>query len=242
MLIFCVVVMASLSYASSGAIRDANIFVDTIFQEKMPLLVKESPRLFPYATIEDFSFKVSKNGRTNRDLEVNMTRGEIHGLDHAVQRQGDCRAPDYYSENVTIFCSLTLQGLNVTFTALAQGDTLSAIRKTIWVNVAVRRTAAFFEASPYTGRDATLFTFHIGSFQLSVAYGHSLILNEGRSQKFKEEISARVKKELMSIFTLEYKDLLSPCCRIGQVPQGLMVTFPKALSKTREMVRNKELA
>lgn len=227
MLKFCVVILTSLSYASSGPIRDANIFVDTIFQEKMPLFVKESPRLFPYATIEDFSFKVSKNGRTNRDLEVDMTRGEIHGLDHAVQRQGDCRALDYYSENVTIFCSLTLQGLNVTFTALAKGDTLLDIQKTIWVNVAVRRTAAFFEASTYTGRDATVFTFHIGSFQLSVTYGRSLILNEGRSQKFKEEISARVKEELMSIFNSEYKDLLSRAVESVRFPRASWSRSPR---------------
>ncbi|KAH7966639.1 hypothetical protein HPB49_018161 [Dermacentor silvarum] len=109
----------------------------------------------------------------------------------------------------------------------AEGDTLFAIRKTIWVNVVVRNTASFFEAGTYTGRNGTIFTFHVGSYQLGITYSSWLRLNEGRSQKFKEEISARVKKELMSIFNFEYKDLLSRAVESVRFPRDSWQLAPR---------------
>ncbi|KAL1425105.1 hypothetical protein MTO96_019456 [Rhipicephalus appendiculatus] len=190
MLKLCILVLATASYVSSAGVSDANTFVDTIFREKMPFLVKGSPRLFPYATIADFKFKVYKNQITNRDLKVNMTRGEIRGLDTALQRLGDCQAPFLRDGQTVVVCNLAVQGLNITFTSLAKGDTLVAIWKTIWVNVG-----------------------------LDVTYDSNLSLNEGRREKFKEEIVVRVKDELRHIFYNDYKDLLRRAVE--------SVTFPR---------------
>ncbi|XP_037562578.1 uncharacterized protein LOC119441967 isoform X2 [Dermacentor silvarum] len=219
MLKVCILVLATASYASAAGVSDANTFVDQVFREKMPFLVKGSPRLFPYATIGDFRFKVYKTQITNRDLKVNMTRGEIRGLDTALQRLGDCQAPFLRDGQTVVFCNLAMQGLNITFTSLAKGDTLVAIWKTIWVNVAVKDTMAQFEASAPIGRDGTLRTFLIEDIRLDVTYDSDLSLNSARSQKFKEEVAARVKDELRHIFYNDYKDLLRRAVE--------SVTFPR---------------
>nr|XP_037268411.1 uncharacterized protein LOC119159685 [Rhipicephalus microplus] len=219
MLKLCILVLATVSYVSSAGVGDANTFVDTIFREKMPFLVKGSPRLFPFATIADFKFKVYKNQITNRDLKVNMTRGEIRGLDNALQRLGDCQAPFLRDGQTVVVCNLAVQGLNITFTSLAKGDTLIAIWKTIWVNVGVRDTMAQFEASAPINQGGTLRTFLLEDIKLDVTYDSDLSLNEGRREKFKEEIIVRVKDELRHIFYNDYKDLLRRAVE--------SVTFPR---------------
>ncbi|KAH6938643.1 hypothetical protein HPB50_011223 [Hyalomma asiaticum] len=219
MLKLFILVLATVGYVSPAGVSDANTFVDTVFREKMPLLVKGSPRLFPYATIPDFKFKVYKNQITNRDLKVNMTRGEIRGLDTALQRLGDCPAPFLRDGQIVVACNLAVQGLNITFTSLAKGDTLIAIWKTIWVNVAVRDTMAHFEASAPIGQGGSLRTFLIEDIRLDVTYDSDLSLNEGRRLKFQEEIMVRVKDELRQIFYNDYKDLLRRAVE--------SVTFPR---------------
>ncbi|KAL3243718.1 hypothetical protein MRX96_020105 [Rhipicephalus microplus] len=67
MLTFCVLVLATANYAFSSRVSDANAFVDTIFKEKVPPLVRESRQLYPYATLGDFSFKLHKDRFTNRE-------------------------------------------------------------------------------------------------------------------------------------------------------------------------------
>nr|XP_050044073.2 uncharacterized protein LOC126541364 [Dermacentor andersoni] len=206
MLKFCILLLASVSCVSSTGVIDANTYVDTILREKMPLLVRGSPQL---AVIGDFSFKVSRDRTINRDMEVNMTRGTIDRLDNALQRLSDCQAPEDYEGQTIIYCYLTVQGLNVTFTALVKDDPLVAAWTIAWVNVAVRNTTAHFEASAPPGGDGTLRTFLIHDIRLDVTYDSNLSLNVHRSWKFKEEINDRVKKELMDIFQYDYKDLLS---------------------------------
>lgn len=219
MLFFTVVALAVVSYASSASVSDANTFVDAVFRDKMPLLVKGSARMFPYASIPDFRFKVFKNGLTNRDLKVNMTRGEIRGLDEALYRAGDCQAPFLRDGQTVITCSLGFRGLNTSFVALAKGDTLVAIWKTIWVNVLVRDSVAQFEANAPVGRDGTLRTFLVDNLKFDTTYDSELSLNEGRRQKFKEEIERKVRDELMHIFYNEYKDQLRRAVE--------SVTFPR---------------
>lgn len=219
MLLFTVVVLAIVSYASSASVSDANTFVDAVFRDKMPLLVKGSARMFPYASIPDFRFKVFKNALTNRDLKVNMTRGEIRGLDEALYRAGDCQAPFLRDGQTVITCRLAFRGLNTTFVALAKGDTLVAIWKTIWVNVLVRDTLAQFEANAPVGRDGTLRTFQVDDFKFDTTYNSDLSLNEGRREKFKEEIERRVREELMHLLYNDYKDQLRRAVE--------SVTFPR---------------
>lgn len=208
MLKLCIFFLAAASYALSASVRDANIYVDVIFHDKMPQLVRTSERLFPYAVIPDFRFKVYKNGLTNRDLKVNMTHGEIHGLETALRRAGDCQAPYLRDGQTIIGCNLMVEGVNTTFVALAKGDTLVAIWKQIWVNVVVRDTVAQFEVTAPPNRDGTLATFLLGDIKFHTTYDSDLSLNEGRRNSFKHEIETRVKEELRQIFYNHYKDLL----------------------------------
>ncbi|KAL1425097.1 hypothetical protein MTO96_019451 [Rhipicephalus appendiculatus] len=153
-------------------------------------------------------FTVPKNRITNRDLTVNMTRGEIRGLDTALQRKGDCRAPFFHNGWAVVSCNLAIQGLNITFTSLVTGDSLVTAWKTICVNVDVTDSNIQFEAiAPSGPLNGILRAFHIEDITLDVTYDSNLSLNKGRREKFKEEISAKVKKELRRIF-FEYKSLL----------------------------------
>ncbi|KAL1425095.1 hypothetical protein MTO96_019450 [Rhipicephalus appendiculatus] len=158
--------------------------LDTIFNENVPLVVKDSPRLFPYATIGDFSFTVPKNRFTNRDLTVNMTHGEVRGLDTALQRKEDCREPLFRDGQTVVSCSLAINGLNITFIAQVKGDSLISSWKTIWVNVAVKDSVTHFEAATPTGpgigshqeyihsHDAEVLHISAGNCQLRVCCGH----------------------------------------------------------------------
>uniref|UniRef100_V5IDJ4 Putative neural cell adhesion molecule l1 n=1 Tax=Ixodes ricinus TaxID=34613 RepID=V5IDJ4_IXORI len=71
-------------------VQDPNTFVDTVLNEKLPLLIRDSPTLFPVVRIPDFNFVVAKNAFTNLDLYANLTEGAIQGLDTAAKRMGDC--------------------------------------------------------------------------------------------------------------------------------------------------------
>ncbi|KAH7962748.1 hypothetical protein HPB52_017775 [Rhipicephalus sanguineus] len=193
---------------SPAGISDANTFVDNVFKDNLPPLVRGSPRLFPYATIGDFIFTVPKNRITNRDLTVNVTSGEIRGLDTALQRKGDCQAPFFHNGRTVVSCNIAIQGLNITFTSMVKGDSLVATWKTIWVKVDVTDSNIQFEAiTPIGPGIGILRAFHIDDITLDVTYDSNLSLNEGRREKFKEEIAAKVKKELRRIF-FEYKSLL----------------------------------
>uniref|UniRef100_A0A131YLL9 Amblyomma 40-33 family member n=1 Tax=Rhipicephalus appendiculatus TaxID=34631 RepID=A0A131YLL9_RHIAP len=226
MLRFCILILATASYVSKGSpssgtpsirimfdlspegIIDANTFVDNVFKDNLPQLVRGSPRLYPYATIGDFIFTVPKNRITNRDLTVNMTHGEIRGLDTALQRKGDCQAPFLNNGRTVVPCTLAIQGLKITFISLVNGDSLVARWKTILVNVDVTDSNVHFEGiTPLGPGIGILRAFHVEDITLDVTYDSNLSLNKGRREKFKEEISAKVKKELRRIF-FEYKSLL----------------------------------
>nr|XP_037268408.1 uncharacterized protein LOC119159683 [Rhipicephalus microplus] len=152
MLKFCILVLATVSYVSPGTITEANAFVDTIINEDVPLLVKESPRLYPYATIEDFSFTVPQNRVTNRDLTVNMTRGKVRGLDTAVQRKEDCEALFLRTDRLSLSATLPYRESGINFTSLAKGDNIVGVWKTIQVNVSVTNGTIQFEAKVPPGR------------------------------------------------------------------------------------------
>uniref|UniRef100_L7MBM3 Putative amblyomma 40-33 family member n=1 Tax=Rhipicephalus pulchellus TaxID=72859 RepID=L7MBM3_RHIPC len=218
MLTFCLLVLATVSHVSSSRVSDANAFVDTIFREHVPPRVRESRRLYPYATIGDFSFKVHKNRFTDRDLTVNMMHGEVRGLDTALQRRGDCRAPFFRGGLSVVVCNLTMQGLNITFTSMANRDPRIDSWKTIWVNVNVTDSIVHLEAkAPAGGGHGDLRAFVIKDMRLDVTYDSELSLNTGISEKFKEEISAKVKEGLRPIFS-EYMSIVGRAVRYAHVP------------------------
>ncbi|KAL3243716.1 hypothetical protein MRX96_020103 [Rhipicephalus microplus] len=159
----------------------------------------KSPQLYPYATIEDFSFKVPNNRITNRELKVKMTRGEVRGLETALQRFGDCQVPLLRDEQTVIVCNLTMQGVNVTFSSLVDGDSLFSGWKTIWVELWVRNLT--------------------GTYSSTSRMTANLSLNKGRLEKFKHEIKAKVKKELYPMYS-EYVSLLRRAVSLSAYPRA----------------------
>uniref|UniRef100_A0A224YTD5 Amblyomma 40 33 family member n=1 Tax=Rhipicephalus zambeziensis TaxID=60191 RepID=A0A224YTD5_9ACAR len=218
MLKFCMLVLTTVSYVSPSHVSDANAFVDTIFKRHVPLLVRESRRLYPYSTIGDFSFKVHKNRFTNQDLTVNMTHGQVRGLDTALQRKGDCRAPFFRGGLSVVVCNLTMRGLNITFTSLASRDPQFASWKTILVNIDMTDSVVQLEAKAPVGEGhGTLRAFVIKDMQLDFTYDSDLSLNKSSREKFKEEISAKVKEGLRPIFS-EYVSLVRHALRYYHTP------------------------
>lgn len=220
MLTFCVLVLATANYAFSSRVSDANAFVDTIFKEKVPPLVRESRQLYPYATLGDFSFKLHKDRFTNRELMVNMTHGKVRGLDDALQREGDCRAPFFRGGLSVIVCNLTMRGLNIAFTSLVTRDPQFASWNNVWVSVDVTDSIVHLEAKAPVGEGyGEVRAFVIKDMQLDVTYDSNLSLNPESSEKFKEKISAKVKEELRKIFT-QYVSLVRQVFRSIRVAEA----------------------
>ncbi|XP_049269531.1 uncharacterized protein LOC125757686 [Rhipicephalus sanguineus] len=149
-----------------------------------------------------------------------MTRGEIRGLETSLQRLGDCEEPFLHDRQTVIVCNLTMQGVDVTFASLANGDSLFAGWKTIWVNVAVTDGLTRIEAKVPVGQSGGTLRAEINrDLQLDVTYDSNLSLNKGRSDKFKEEITAKVKKELYPLYS-EYVSLLRRAVSLSTFPRA----------------------
>lgn len=196
------------AYASAATVMDSNVFMDTVMTQKMPSLVRGNTKLYPFATIPDFNFKVKSTGLFNRDLKANITEGAVRHWDTAPRRSGSCRPPVLVGGKTTVACDLDLSGINTTFVAKTKGDNLVATIKTIWVHVNTTKALAEFEAAALPGKDATLQTFRIKDFELKTKYDKALSLEEDRKKEFKKEIEKKVQTTLYELVYNDYKPLL----------------------------------
>ncbi|CAN8025402.1 unnamed protein product [Ixodes persulcatus] len=190
-------------------VQDPNTFVDTVLNEKLPLLIRDSPTLFPVVRIPDFNFVVAKNAFTNLDLYANLTEGAIQGLDTAAKRMGDCLAPTYQDVVPTVSCTLDLDGLNATFLAFTRGDDWWSSLKEIWVHVVVVDYFARFEATGFGERESQLRSLEVLQIRFDTTYNKDLSLNTERQRQFKNHIEDKVKEVLQETLYGEYKSLLS---------------------------------
>uniref|UniRef100_A0A0K8R7U8 Putative cytotoxin-like protein n=1 Tax=Ixodes ricinus TaxID=34613 RepID=A0A0K8R7U8_IXORI len=198
-----------LSCAQAATVIEANNFVDTVLQERLPLVVRQSPSLFPAAHIPVFSFVVPHNAITNRDLDVNMTEGMIHGLDTALRRMGDCQSRDVKDGFPSIQCTLDLNEVNTTFLALTRGDNVVRSLKHIWVHAVTVDSIARLEITGSQTRVASLRAFDVQNLHFVTTYDRELHLNTDRSRQFKEHVELKVKEALQDIMQNEIKVLLS---------------------------------
>uniref|UniRef100_A0A224Z1V2 Amblyomma 40 33 family member n=1 Tax=Rhipicephalus zambeziensis TaxID=60191 RepID=A0A224Z1V2_9ACAR len=203
-----------------GTIRDANAYMDTIMQQKMPRLLKASPRLYPSAVIPFFKFKVLKTGFTNRDLKVNMTAGVFRGFDTGIRRLGDCDKPSHVGRNTSVSCTLDFSGITASFVAVTKGDDLAGTIKAVPVNVVVRTGAVRIEATAAPGKEAILRTFLIDYVSLDVAHGANLSLNEDRDRGFKHHVRTNVARELDALMHEEYAPLLGRAIATTDLPKA----------------------
>ncbi|XP_037510940.1 uncharacterized protein LOC119387581 [Rhipicephalus sanguineus] len=203
-----------------GTIRDANAYMDTIIQQKMPRLLKASPRLYPSAVIPFFKFKVLKTGFTNRDLKVNMTAGVFRGFDTGIRRLGDCDKPSHVGRNTSVSCTLDFSGITASFVAVTKGDDLAGTIKAVPVNVVVRTGGVRIEATAAPGKEAILRTFLIDYVSLDVAHGANLSLNEDRDRGFKHHVRINVARELDALMHEEYAPLLGRAIATTDLPKA----------------------
>ncbi|XP_050044072.2 salivary anticoagulant protein P23-like [Dermacentor andersoni] len=205
---FYLIFAAVLAYASAATIMDSNVFMDTVLQQKMPSLVRGNTRLYPFATIPDFKFKIKSTGLFNRDLKVNATEGAIRHLDTAPHRKGSCQPPVLVAGKTTVICELDLSGINTTFTAKTKGDNLAGTIKSIWVHVNATKVLTDFEAAALPGKDASVQTFRIKELELKTKYDKSLGLGDERKKEFKQELEKKVQTALYEVIYNEYKRVL----------------------------------
>lgn len=194
---------------AAATVQDANHFVDTVLNDRLPPLVRASLTLFPVVRIPFFNFDVAKNAPTNRNLHSNLTEGAIRGLDTVVKRMGECLAPAFKDGIPTITCTLDLNGINTTFLAFTRGDNLLSSLKEIWVNTVTVDSVARFEATGVRGRESVLRTFEVPHLHFATSYNSELHLNTERQRQFKNHIEAKVKETLQETLYGEYRLLLT---------------------------------
>ncbi|CAN7937955.1 unnamed protein product [Ixodes hexagonus] len=210
MLWCCFLTLAAVVYAHAGTVNDANYFVDTALSERLPLVVRQSPALYPAVRIPFSDFEVPKNAITNRDLHVNLTEGTIRDLDTVpLRRLGDCQVPSVKAGPPSILCTVDLSGINTTFLALTRGDNVLATLKEIWVHVVTVDSNARLEVTGSQTSEASLRTFELINLQFSTTYDRELHLNTDRQRLFKEHVERKVKETLQDVVFNELRILLS---------------------------------
>lgn len=211
--------MALIAYGSCASIQDANSYMDRVFEQTLPGLIRAKTTLHPYALIGSFQFKVDSTSVTNRDLKVNVTEGQIRDLDSAVHRIGECHAPALINGNTTISCTFAIRPINITYTAVTQGDSLRNRVKTIWVRVTVEEGSGRFEATGQRRKDAALSTFVVEHLKFKVKNDKDLSLNDDRKKDFRKEFEKKTQTKLYEVFYNEYRQVLERAVAATNYPQ-----------------------
>uniref|UniRef100_A0A4D5RLQ6 Putative cytotoxin-like protein n=1 Tax=Ixodes scapularis TaxID=6945 RepID=A0A4D5RLQ6_IXOSC len=205
MLWYGVFAIVLVEYAHAATVQEANHFMDTVLNERLPPLVRASPLLFPVVGIPFFRFDVPKNAPTNRNLHANITEGAIRNLDVGVKRMGECLAPALKDGVPTVSCTLDLNNINTTFLAYTKGDNILSTLKEIWVNVLTVDSVARFEATGNQRRESLLRTFEVPHLHFTTLYNSELHLNTDRQRQFKDHIEAKVKQTLQETLYGDYR-------------------------------------
>uniref|UniRef100_A0A0K8RLA1 Putative salivary protein antigen p23 n=1 Tax=Ixodes ricinus TaxID=34613 RepID=A0A0K8RLA1_IXORI len=218
MLTVSLLTLSLAAYASAVAtVTDANNFMDAVLHTRIPALITSEPILFPFATIPPFNFTVAgTNILTNRELQVNVSRGEIRGFGTEVKRVGDCMPPVLREGKTSIRCTLNFTGINATFDTHTRGDNIVASEKNFWVRASVIDTTGQFEAVAERGKQGNVFTFLVDKIHVKVKNDKALSLNDKRKKKFRQHFEDKVLTVLPQIFYGAYLHLLGAA--VGSVP------------------------
>ncbi|KAM7285167.1 hypothetical protein ISCGN_032127 [Ixodes scapularis] len=210
MLTVTLLTLSLAAYASAVAtVTDANNFMDAVLHTRIPALITSEPILFPFATIPPFNFTVAgTNILTNRELQVNVSRGEIRGFNTEVKRVGDCMPPVLREGKTSIRCTLNFTGINATFDTHTRGDNIVASDKNIWVRASVIDTTGEFEAVAERGKQGNVHTFLVDKIHVKVKNDKALSLNDKRKKKFRQHFEDKVLTVLPQIFYGAYLHLL----------------------------------
>uniref|UniRef100_V5H0U9 Putative conserved secreted protein n=1 Tax=Ixodes ricinus TaxID=34613 RepID=V5H0U9_IXORI len=221
MLTVSLLTLSLAAYASAVAtVTDANNFMDAVLHTRIPALITSEPILFPFATIPPFNFTVAgTNILTNRELQVNVSRGEIRGFGTEVKRVGDCMPPVLREGKTSIRCTLNFTGINATFDTHTRGDNIVAYgKKTSGSRASVIDTTGQFEAVAERGKRGQLFSTPsvVDKIHVKVKNDKALSLNDKRKKKFRQHFEDKVLTVLPQIFYGAYLHLLGAA--VGSVP------------------------
>lgn len=198
---------ASPPKGGSNSVVQANRFIDFVFLERMPNLIRETPALYPSAPLPPFTFMVEKTAITNRDLKVNVTMGGLKNFDTAVRRFGDCE-PREESGNSSITCRLSFDGIAADVFTLTKGDNLLGTVKSVNVEALVRNATGVFDFTKAPNRPGYVRTFAVPHVDFYVTPGDNLDLNAIRMSEFTSYIANYLRDELYSNLYGSYKRLL----------------------------------
>ncbi|XP_075537917.1 salivary anticoagulant protein P23-like isoform X2 [Dermacentor variabilis] len=192
----------------SSSASQANDFIDVVLLQRMPVLIRETPGLFPAAPLPPYDFKVYKTSITNRDLKVNVTRGGLRNFDTAVIRVGDC-IPALVAGNTSVSCTLSFDGILAELVTVTKGDNLLGIVKSVDVEALVYNTTGRLEVTAAPNRPGFVRTLFVESVNFDVRPGSNLDLNEVRMSNFKSYIANFLREELYMNIYGNYQTLLN---------------------------------
>lgn len=192
----------------SSSVNQANEFMDVVLLQRMPVLIRETPGLFPSAPLPPYYFKVHKTSITNRDLKVNVTRGEIKYFDTAVHRVGDC-IPALVAGNTSVTCTIRFDEILAKLVTVTKGDNLLGIVKTVDVDALVYNTTGRLEVTAAPNRPGFVRTLFVETVNIGVRPGDNLDLNEVRMSNFKSHIANFVREEFYMNVYGNYQTLLN---------------------------------
>uniref|UniRef100_G3MSN5 Uncharacterized protein n=1 Tax=Amblyomma maculatum TaxID=34609 RepID=G3MSN5_AMBMU len=191
----------------SSGVAQANHFIDFVFLERMPNLIKETPGLYPSAPLSPFTFTVEKTAITNRDLVVNVTMGGLKNFDTAIRRFGDCE-PRQEAGNSSITCTLSFDGIAADVFTVVKGDNILATVKSVNVDGVVHNATGVFDFTKAPNRPGYIRTFVIRHADFYVTPGDNLDLNAVRMSEFTYYISKYLRDTLYSYLYGPYKRVL----------------------------------
>uniref|UniRef100_G3MRY7 Salivary secreted protein n=1 Tax=Amblyomma maculatum TaxID=34609 RepID=G3MRY7_AMBMU len=204
-LLLCVVAYVA---GGSNKVNEANDFIDVVLLQRMPMLIRDTPGLYPTAPLPPFTFKVYKTAITNRDLKVNVTRGGIKNFDTAVRRVGDCD-PKVVAGNTSVTCVISFDGIASDMVAVTKGDNLLGTIKDVGVQAVVYNTTGTMEVTAARNRPGFVRTFFVEHVKLEVTPGDNLDLNAVRMSNFKSYIANYLREELYLNLYGNYQTLLN---------------------------------
>jgi len=164
-----------------------------------------------------FTFNVSSNGSTNRDVKADFLQGRLSGLSK-LARSGDCtngtKGADY-----VIGCYVKLQPIVVQMNADVKGDVIRGVTKHINTqsNVASNTTALIEFYGRRTGLSKA--TVSVKSITLSSRLtGTKLDLNTQRMNAFITTMNTQISGQINNALTSYYQTALFDVAKTQKMP------------------------
>ncbi|KAH7961723.1 hypothetical protein HPB52_011581 [Rhipicephalus sanguineus] len=191
----------------TDSVGQANDFVDTVLLQRMPTLIRETV-VHGHLSLPFHYFKVYKTAwLMNRDLKVYVLSGRFRHFSTAVRRNDDC-VLSMVAGNVSVSCSLSIDGIVAELQTEAKGDNLLATKKSVRVDAQMYGMTGRLEVTSAMNQPAFLRSFVVENGYFHVTVGHNLELNSVRMSNFESNIRWYLGQHLQEKFYTYYEALL----------------------------------